>query len=135
MKITTADMLTWKQNNAVQIEQKTSNPTTNQTYTEDMDVDSLTTSLTMTMTNIKSKETEGDLLIIKLTTSPTKNMIPSSSKETEGNSLTDEPNRTMTTNATIKHEEDIEMEEPLTPDNINLFTITNTTLTHNNYTV
>ena len=47
-------------------------------------------------------------------------------KDTEENSSTDESNGTMTINATTNNGDDIEMEEPLTPENINLFTITNT---------
>ena len=94
-----------------------------------MDVDCPTTSLTVTMTNIKFKEMEGNLSTIKLTTSPTMTMIYSKKKDTEENSLTDDPNGTMTINATTNNGDDIEMEEPLTPENINLFTITNTTST------
>ena len=94
-----------------------------------MDVDSATISPTVTTTNINCKEMDGNLLTIKPTTSPTMSMTPSRRKETEGNSLTDELNGTMTINATTKLKDDIEMEEPLTPENINLFTITNTTST------
>ena len=129
MNITKTEMPTSTQNNAVHTEQMTGNPTTNQTYTEDMDVDSLTTSPTVTTTNINCKEMEGNLSTIKLTTSLTMSMSHSRRKDTEGNSLTDEPNGTMTINVTTKHEDYIEMEEPLTPENINLFTITNTTST------
>ena len=77
MNITKTDMLTSTQNNALDIKQMTSNPTTNETYTEDMDVDSLTTSPVMTMTNINFKGMEGELLTIKPTTSPTMSTIPS----------------------------------------------------------
>ena len=81
------------------------------------------------MTNINFKEMEGNLLTVKLTTSPTMSMIPSQMKDTEENSLTDEPNGTITINGTTNNGDEIEMEEPLTPESINLFTITNTTLT------
>ena len=70
-------MLTSTQNNALHIKQMTSNLTTNETYTEDMDVDSPTTSLRVTMTNTNFKEMEGNLLTIKLTTSLTMSTISS----------------------------------------------------------
>ena len=41
----------------------------------------------------------------------------------------DESNGTMSINETTNNGDDIEMEEPLTPENINLFTVTDTTLT------
>ena len=43
MNITKTDMSTSTQNNALHIKQMTSNLSTNETYTEEMDVDSLTT--------------------------------------------------------------------------------------------
>ena len=64
MNITNTDMLTSTQNNALHMKQMTSNLTTNETYTEDMDVDSLTTSLMVPMTNINFREMEDDLLTI-----------------------------------------------------------------------
>ena len=128
MNITKTDMPTSTQNNALHIDQMTSNPTTNETYTEDMDVDSLTTSPTVTMTNITFKEMEGHLSTIRLT-SQTMSAIHSPKKDSRENSSTDDTNGTMTINVITNNRGDIEMEEPLTLENITLFTITNTMLT------
>ena len=104
-------------------------PTTNQTYTDDMDVDCLTTSLRMNMTNMNSNEPIGNTLTIQPTTRSGNNTTIINTKETEWNSSTDEPNGTMTINATRTHEEEMDIEQPLTPQNNNMFSITNTTLT------
>ena len=78
--------------------------TANETCNMDMDVDFPTTSLTLTMTYIKNTEMEE-------------------------NSLTTNPNISLTINVTNTEEDEMEIERRRTPENLNVFMITNMTST------